>query len=167
MAECNDYEGLRINPTPSSIGNQYAGVSTSDKPTGVPTYSIYLELDTGKFYYYDGSEWQELPCACGGEGGGGGSDFSTAQVTVTNNSSSVITLNVPGVGDDPAGTTFYYYIDPGDSMTITAILYQETAVLLIQNNPTAAVSGDIEADGDGYYIVTGDCTITIGQILAN
>lgn len=81
MAECNDYEGLRINPTPSSIGNQYAGVSTDDKPTGVPTYSIYLELDTGKFYYYDGAEWNEIPCSCSGDGGGEGSDFDTVPVT--------------------------------------------------------------------------------------
>lgn len=64
MAECNDFVGLKINPTPSSIGNQYAGVSTSEKPANPPTYSIYLELDTGTFYYYDGSEWKEIPC-CG------------------------------------------------------------------------------------------------------
>lgn len=69
MAECNNYTGLQINPTPSSIGNQYAGVSTDEKPANAPTYSVYLELDTGKFYYYDGTEWKEIPCC-----GGGGSD---------------------------------------------------------------------------------------------
>lgn len=67
MAECNNYTGLQINPTPSSIGNQYAGVSTDEKPAGAPTYSVFLELDTGKFYYYDGAEWKEVPC-CGGGG---------------------------------------------------------------------------------------------------
>lgn len=69
MAECNNYTGLQINPTPSSIGNQYAGVSTDEKPANAPTYSVYLELDTGKFYYYDGTEWKEIPCSCNSGGG--------------------------------------------------------------------------------------------------
>lgn len=57
-------EGLVITPTSTKIGNEYAGTSDKSKPTGVPQYSIYLELDTGKFYYYDDGEWNEIPC-CG------------------------------------------------------------------------------------------------------
>lgn len=68
MAECNNYTGLQINPTPSSIGNQYAGVSTDEKPASAPIHSVFLELDTGKFYYYDGTEWKEIPCSCSGGG---------------------------------------------------------------------------------------------------
>ena len=38
----------------------YQGKSTDDKPTkGVPLNSLFLELDTGKFYYFDGYEWYE------------------------------------------------------------------------------------------------------------
>ena len=31
---------------------QYEGISTDTKPTGVPNGSRFLELDTGKVYYY-------------------------------------------------------------------------------------------------------------------
>lgn len=57
-------EPIVITPTTTKIGNEYAGTSDKSKPTGVPQYSLYLELDTGKFYYYDDGEWNEMPC-CG------------------------------------------------------------------------------------------------------
>ena len=39
----------------------YQGLSTDSKPTdGVPLNALFLELDTGNFYYFDGSEWQSL-----------------------------------------------------------------------------------------------------------
>lgn len=40
----------------------YMGVSTEEKPTGVSENSMYLELDTGKFYYYHNGEWNQIPC---------------------------------------------------------------------------------------------------------
>jgi hypothetical protein len=44
-----------------SLGEyEYKGLSTDDKPTGCAVNSIFLELDTGNFYYYDGEEWQAL-----------------------------------------------------------------------------------------------------------
>ena len=58
-------EGLVITPTSTKLGNEYAGTSDKAKPTGVPQYSIYLERDTGKFYYYDNGEWNEIPCGGG------------------------------------------------------------------------------------------------------
>lgn len=37
------------------------GLSTDEKPTeGVQINTIFLELDTGNFYYYDGTAWQKL-----------------------------------------------------------------------------------------------------------
>lgn len=48
---------------------QYSGVSTEPKPSDVAENSIYLELDTGKFYYYHDNEWNEMDCSCGGGGG--------------------------------------------------------------------------------------------------
>lgn len=48
---------------------QYSGVSTEPKPSDVAENSIYLELDTGKFYYYHDNEWHEMDCSCGGGGG--------------------------------------------------------------------------------------------------
>ena len=49
--------------------NRYAGLSTDDKPTTidqvgrkwvVPTNALFLELDTGKFYYFTGADWAEV-----------------------------------------------------------------------------------------------------------
>ena len=58
-----------ITPTGTTIGNEYAGTSDKNKPENVPQYSIYFELDTGKFYYYDNGKWSEIP-QCGSGGGG-------------------------------------------------------------------------------------------------
>ena len=40
---------------------QFAGLSTDTKPTeGIAVNSMFLELDTGDLYYFDGSDWQEV-----------------------------------------------------------------------------------------------------------
>ena len=37
------------------------GLSTDSKPTdGVTINTIFLELDTGNFYYFDGTSWNKL-----------------------------------------------------------------------------------------------------------
>ena len=43
----------------------FKGLSTDDKPTSwggkeIEQNSLFLELDTGKFYYFDGSDWNEV-----------------------------------------------------------------------------------------------------------
>ena len=38
----------------------YMGLSTDTKPTNVPVNTLFLELDTGDFYYYDGTEWAKV-----------------------------------------------------------------------------------------------------------
>lgn len=40
----------------------YQGLSTdTPKPTeNVPINAMFLELDTGKFYYFDGTSWEEV-----------------------------------------------------------------------------------------------------------
>lgn len=41
----------------SSDYKEYKGLSTDTKPTeGVGVNSLFLELDTGDFYYFDGDE---------------------------------------------------------------------------------------------------------------
>ena len=49
---------------------EFCGLSTDTKPTEVDgkdieVNSLFLELDTGDFYYFDGSGWSKV-------GGGGG-----------------------------------------------------------------------------------------------
>lgn len=41
-------------------GADYRGLSTDNKPTDAAINSIFFELDTEKFYYFDGSTWQPL-----------------------------------------------------------------------------------------------------------
>lgn len=36
------------------------GISTDVKPLNVETNTLFLELDTKKFYYFDGLEWQPV-----------------------------------------------------------------------------------------------------------
>ena len=46
----------------------YQGLSDDTKPTeNVGINALFLELDTGDFYYFDGEDWQKV----GGSGGGG------------------------------------------------------------------------------------------------
>ena len=39
----------------------YEGLSTDDKPTKeVPVNALFLELDTGDFYFWNGTEWGKI-----------------------------------------------------------------------------------------------------------
>lgn len=40
--------------------NEYKGLSTDDKPTDCAVNSMFLELDTGDMYYFDGEEWAKV-----------------------------------------------------------------------------------------------------------
>lgn len=42
------------------IGCQYEGLSTDTKPTEVDVNALFFELDTGDFYYFDGSQWSKV-----------------------------------------------------------------------------------------------------------
>jgi hypothetical protein len=49
-------------PVTQIDGDDYKGLSTDAKPTGaiVQVNSLFLELDTGDFYYYDGEAWAKV-----------------------------------------------------------------------------------------------------------
>ncbi len=60
---------------------EFKGLSTDSKPTsGVPENSLFLELDTGDFYYFDGEEWNKMTSS-----GGGGSSIDMTLNGVTEN----------------------------------------------------------------------------------
>ena len=44
----------------STTYNELMGLSTDEKPTGVSENMLFLELDTGKFYYFNGTKWVEV-----------------------------------------------------------------------------------------------------------
>lgn len=39
---------------------EYKGLSTDQKPTDCAVNSLFLELDTGDCYYFNGSAWQKV-----------------------------------------------------------------------------------------------------------
>lgn len=51
------------------------GLSTDQKPTDAEVNTIIRELDTNKYYYFDGTDWNEIP----NTGGGGGGGFTPTQ----------------------------------------------------------------------------------------
>lgn len=60
----------------------YAGKSTDIKPTDVEINTVFHELDTDKYYYFDGTQWNEIPNT--GGGGGGGFTPTTEQLAAMN-----------------------------------------------------------------------------------
>lgn len=58
--------------------DDYRGLSTDTKPSGITNGSTFLEIDTGTRYMYDeeGDEWYAMPDG-GGSGGGGGGGTGT------------------------------------------------------------------------------------------
>lgn len=43
----------------------FNGLSTDTKPINCAVNSLFLELDTGNFYYFDGTEWNQIPMISG------------------------------------------------------------------------------------------------------
>lgn len=97
-------------------------------------------------------------------GGGGSSDFSTAEVTIINNTSAEGyirgAVTIEAEGEQPACTLYDIYYEANKTITDNLVLYKGGAVIEIQGiNPL--ISGNIESLGDHMYLVTGDGTITI------
>lgn len=42
------------------FGEEYMGLSTDEKPADAGVNAVFLELDTGDFYYYTGEEWAKI-----------------------------------------------------------------------------------------------------------
>lgn len=40
--------------------DEYVGLSTDEKPTDTEVNALFLELDTGDFYYFDGTTWNKV-----------------------------------------------------------------------------------------------------------
>lgn len=102
----------------------------------------------------------------GGSGGGGGgdsSDFSTAEVTMINNRNDSIEMLVPMLFSEDGFSALMVASDVavGENQ-FTTPLYQGVAFITpLDNIGTPTITGDCEYDD--HFIVSGDCTITIGQ----
>lgn len=51
---------ITINNCMQDGENEYKGLSTDTKPTNCAVNSLFLELDTGDFYYFDGTTWAKV-----------------------------------------------------------------------------------------------------------
>ena len=51
---------VTLNDNKADGEHEYKGLSTDDKPTECAVNSLYWELDTNKFYYFDGESWNEI-----------------------------------------------------------------------------------------------------------
>lgn len=48
---------ITYNDNRQAFEYEYKGLSTDTKPTACSANSLFFELDTGDFYYFDGSDW--------------------------------------------------------------------------------------------------------------
>ena len=99
------------------------------------------------------------------DSGGGGGDLTTATVTFINNSGISFPINgcfaIETGGDEPyVSSSFEYLVKDVEESTATIIIFKGEADLYAVGDYSISTSGDIEDVGDGYYVVTGDCTIT-------
>ena len=70
------------------------GLSTDQKPTDAEVNTIIRELDTNKYYYFDGSDWNEIP----NTGGGGGGGFTPTQTQLDAMNSGITSGGVEQIG---------------------------------------------------------------------
>ena len=104
-----------------------------------------------------------------GGGGGGSSDFSTAEVTITNNIlTNGVALHIPTAADDePSFASGDAYIEPEQSITMSVILFKELALATYNtdaSNIDVEVTGDIIYDSQyGELQISGNGTISFGS----
>ena len=104
------------------------------------------------------------------EGGGGSSDFSTAEVTVINDSANGYNISTPFINTEDEELVYTgTFISSSSTMVLNVILYKGSNMTVITDTTEYAdpvpennvsMSGDVSYDGSSF-MVTGDCTITI------
>lgn len=108
--------------------------------------------------------------AMNAEGGGGG-DLSTATMTIVNNRSDDLDM-VPLSGsfaltDGEESASFYEIsVTKGTPVEASVILYKGKGAMFLDVNPSTinvTLDGDITSIGEGVYLVTGDCTLTVAD----
>jgi len=52
---------ITANDNKQKFERELKGLSTDTKPTSqIAVNSLFFELDTGDFYYFDGEDWQKI-----------------------------------------------------------------------------------------------------------
>lgn len=158
---------LQVNGSTQTVTSTFFGLSTDEKPTDAGNGSCFIELDTGKGYFFDieNGEWIEVQSS---GGGGGSSDVSLATVTIINSTpeyelsgSGAVFAPNPYVEPPFIGSTGNFIVPNGsESREIQVLLYKGKAQIQFWDATILSATGDAEADGDMAQI-TGDCTLTI------
>lgn len=93
--------------------------------------------------------------------GGGSGDFSTATVTLTNNTSSDLFVFFPNTIDTETSIIMpYQRLLSSASNDYTIVLYKGMALLTMFDDVSVSVSGDVEIMQGAGCIVTGNGTVT-------
>ena len=121
----------------------YVCLSTDVKPLDKDINSIIHELDTDKYYYFDGSDWNEIPNS---GGGGGGFTPTTEQLAAMNSGITAedvtqIGTNENNISSEQAKTVG---MSEGGSNYITV---GGRRVYVDSNPPTGARVGDLWIGG--------------------
>lgn len=97
--------------------------------------------------------------------GGGSSDFSTATVTVINDSSDGVTMSGAFFDEGAVyGTVYGEELSAPGTQEMSLIVYKNASSELYFDLGTTiitTITGDATQRGSAYVDVTGDCTITI------
>ena len=95
----------------------------------------------------------------------GSSDFRTSEVTFINNSSKACEFNLICITTDLTAT---FMVNINETIETNVVFYQNNTEMTgyLSNFGTGSpvvmsFTGDIEDDGDGYFIVSGAGTVTI------
>ena len=51
---------ITTNDNRQAFEHEYKGLHTDVKPTACAANSLFLELDTGDIYYFNGSTWKKI-----------------------------------------------------------------------------------------------------------
>lgn len=91
--------------------------------------------------------------------GGGSGDFTSATLLYSSEQQSVsVTIKAPVYDEDSGATVSESYYAGYEQKSLDLVLYKGKAYIFVDGE-ISTISGDIELDEDGYYFVTGDCSI--------
>ena len=140
------------------------GLSTDSKPSDPDLNTIFHELDTGKMYYYDGTEWAEGVESSGGSGGGSDCPFVKVNLTFEEGDPTIdktfeeLTAIIAG-GKSPflfstGGVYFVPFFNDGD----TSLIFEQ---IINYSSGTTAGGSQIEVtSADAVTIKYYDVTVS-------
>lgn len=112
------------------------GLSTdTPKPTDVELNTIFHELDTDKYYYFDGTDWNEMPSS------GGGSSFEPTQAQLDAMNSGATTEKINQIATNTTNISSLTPVEQLLSCTITtADTYEKVATVDLPPQTTLQIS---------------------------